>query len=295
ILVLGNAVLGVPYPRALGAFAGSYLLGALTLFALGLWLAAVAPNSRVVQGAGSAAMFPLLFFAGMWLPRRLMPEVLRRISDLTPTGALGQLFTDAFAGHPPEAFHLAVAAGWAVAAGLAAPRVFGCERRRACRDPGPGVRTPQESRTFATPVRDRKAAGRLTRSATIRTEQNRIFGPIFGEARCRRGCWSTRSMSPRIRRRSSTTSPHPRATWGCLPWWWPSGTSIAPTRTWSGIPRSSASPSARSATTTRSRSPCAPTGSPCTGRCAARAASGCATGSTCRLRTAGPGWRIGWS
>jgi len=124
ILVLGNAVLGVPYPRALGAFAGSYLLGALTLFALGLWLAAVAPNSRVVQGAGSAAMFPLLFFAGMWLPRRLMPEVLRRISDLTPTGALGQLFTDAFAGHPPEAFHLAVAAGWAVAAGLAAARMF---------------------------------------------------------------------------------------------------------------------------------------------------------------------------
>ncbi|MEV4454234.1 ABC transporter permease [Microbispora sp. NPDC004025] len=123
-LAVGHLVLGVPLPKAPVAFAMVFVLGSVAMLALGLLLAAVAPNSRVVQGAGAALMFPLLFLAGMWLPRALMPEVLRRISDFTPTGAFGQGLVDALGGHAPQPLHLAVLAGWALAAGLAAARLF---------------------------------------------------------------------------------------------------------------------------------------------------------------------------
>ncbi|XVQ85805.1 ABC transporter permease [Microbispora siamensis] len=123
-LVLGHLVLGVPFPGSPWAFAAVFVLGSLTMLAIGLLLAAVAPNARVVQGVGSALMFPLLFLAGMWLPRPLMPEILRRISDFTPTGAFGQGLMDSLGGHVPQPLHLAVMAGWALAAGLAAARLF---------------------------------------------------------------------------------------------------------------------------------------------------------------------------
>ncbi|MEU6409678.1 ABC transporter permease [Microbispora sp. NPDC046933] len=123
-LVLGHLILGVPLPGSPWAFAAVFVLGTLTMLAIGLLLAAVAPNARVVQGAGSALMFPLLFLAGMWLPRPAMPELLGRISDFTPTGAFGQGLMDTLGGHVPQPLHLAVLAGWALAAGLAAARLF---------------------------------------------------------------------------------------------------------------------------------------------------------------------------
>ncbi|MBP2704630.1 ABC transporter permease [Microbispora sp. RL4-1S] len=123
-LGLGHLVLGVPAPGAPVAFAAVFALGCLALFALGLVLAAVAPGSRAAQGLGAAVVFPLLFLGGVWLPRALMPEVLRRISDFTPTGAFGQGLIDGLGGHPPRPLHLAVLAGWALAAAIAANRLF---------------------------------------------------------------------------------------------------------------------------------------------------------------------------
>ncbi|MEV0971535.1 ABC transporter permease [Microtetraspora glauca] len=123
-LSLGHIVLGVPIPRQLAAFAGVFLLGSVAMFAVGLCLAAVSPNSRVVQGAGAAVMFPLLFLGGMWLPRELMPSALRVVSDITPTGAFGQALRDTMAGHAPALSHLAILLGWTLVAGFAATRMF---------------------------------------------------------------------------------------------------------------------------------------------------------------------------
>ncbi|GII52247.1 transport permease protein [Planotetraspora thailandica] len=123
-LALGHLVLDVPFPRAFLWFTVVVVLGAVAMFAIGLLLAAVSPNSRVVQGVGAAALFPLLFFAGMWLPRELMPDPLRRFSDFTPTGAFGQGLVDTLGGHAPSALHLGVMAGWALVAAAFAVRSF---------------------------------------------------------------------------------------------------------------------------------------------------------------------------
>ena len=67
-----------------------------------------------------AIYFPMLFFAGLWIPRSVMPDGLRTLSDLTPMGAAVQALEDAWFGSIPSVANLAVMAAWAVAIGAIA-------------------------------------------------------------------------------------------------------------------------------------------------------------------------------
>ncbi|GAA3788991.1 ABC transporter permease [Sphaerisporangium flaviroseum] len=123
-IFFGHLVLGTRVPAHLPWFLLSFVLGVCAMFAIGLALAAVVPNSRAASGVGAIVMFPLLFLGGMWIAREMMPELLRRLSDFTPTGAFGQAMRDAWSGTAPQALHLIVLAVWAVVAGLFAARLF---------------------------------------------------------------------------------------------------------------------------------------------------------------------------
>src|SRR5690606_1331073 len=74
VIVAGWLVLGSRLPEQLLGFLLVFLLGAAAMLALGLVIAAVAPNSKAAPGIGSVTMFPLLFVAGMWIPREIMPD-----------------------------------------------------------------------------------------------------------------------------------------------------------------------------------------------------------------------------
>lgn len=124
ILAIGRLAFDVGLPRQPLAYLISYLLLALALFAIGLLVAALAPSSKSASAIGSLVFFPLAFFAGLWLPRANMNDVLRTISDLTPLGAGVQALQDASAGHWPQLVHLAVMLGWAILAGGLAARYF---------------------------------------------------------------------------------------------------------------------------------------------------------------------------
>ena len=50
-------------------------------------IASLFRNAKVAAGFGSALFFVLLFFAGLWIQRPLMPDWMRHISDFTPSGA----------------------------------------------------------------------------------------------------------------------------------------------------------------------------------------------------------------
>ena len=67
---------------------------------------------------------PMLFFAGVWIPRSIMSDTLLTISDLTPVGSAVQALEDAWYGTTPNALNLLVMAGWAVVVGLLAIRMF---------------------------------------------------------------------------------------------------------------------------------------------------------------------------
>ena len=81
----------------------------------------------MAAGFGSVLFFVLVFFAGLWLQRPLMPTWLRHISDFTPSGAGAQALTDSAVGHWPELLHLGVLAAWGVVMSIVAIRRFSWE------------------------------------------------------------------------------------------------------------------------------------------------------------------------
>ncbi|MDX6395591.1 MAG: type transport system permease protein [Streptosporangiaceae bacterium] len=126
ILILGVAWLafGVRLPRQPGGFAIAAVFTLAALLALGLFVAAVAPSGRGANAIGALLFFPMMFFAGLWLPRAAMPPALRDISDFTPLGAAVQALQDSAQGHWPHPLDLAVMACYALVFGVAAARLF---------------------------------------------------------------------------------------------------------------------------------------------------------------------------
>jgi ABC-2 type transport system permease protein len=124
VLVIGKLAFDVSLPRQLPAYLVGYVLAALSMFALGLLVASLAPSGKAAGAIGSLLFFPIVFFAGLWAPRDTMNSVLRTISDFTPLGAGVQSLQDATAGQWPQLLHLAVMLGWTIVAGGLAARYF---------------------------------------------------------------------------------------------------------------------------------------------------------------------------
>ena len=61
---------------------------------LGLLVASVARSANSASIIGRAVFFPLIFLAGLWWPRELMPAGLRVLSDASPLGAAVQALQD---------------------------------------------------------------------------------------------------------------------------------------------------------------------------------------------------------
>ncbi|MEU4829996.1 ABC transporter permease [Streptosporangium sp. NPDC023615] len=124
LVVLGYLVLGTAMPKSPLTFAGVFVLGTASLFGMGLLIAAVAPTSKAAPAIGSLLMFPLLFMAGMWVPRELMPDLLRRIGDFLPVAPFADTLRATWAGQPPQPLHLAMMALTVLVTGALATRFF---------------------------------------------------------------------------------------------------------------------------------------------------------------------------
>jgi len=94
------------------------------LFAIGLVVAAVARSANGASVIGRLTFFPLMFFAGLWLPRQIMPSVLLDISNYTPLGAAVQAIQDSMLQGFPPAAPLLVLMGYAATFGFLAKRFF---------------------------------------------------------------------------------------------------------------------------------------------------------------------------
>jgi ABC-2 type transport system permease protein len=122
VLGLGNAVYDVPLPKHPVAFLLTLLLGVVSMFALGLIAAAVARTSKAASGIAMIAFLPAMFFGGVYLPRPLLPEVLRRIGDYVPPGS--QPLQDAWVGAGVQPLQLVVLAAFAVLGTALAAKLF---------------------------------------------------------------------------------------------------------------------------------------------------------------------------
>jgi ABC-2 type transport system permease protein len=124
VLTIARVAFDVALPGNALAFVLAYPLTAAALFAVGLVIASVAPTARTANVIGTLAFFPLMFFAGLWVPREAMGETLRSLSDITPLGAGVGALQDAMAGTFPDAGHLLVLAGYTAVAVVLATRLF---------------------------------------------------------------------------------------------------------------------------------------------------------------------------
>lgn len=124
VLVASVTVFGAPDPRSPAGLTLACLLAVAGLFALGLLIAALARTASSVSVIGRLTLIPLMFFAGLWLPRALMPAVLQDVSNYTPLGAAVEAIQDSMQTGFPPAAPLLVLAGYAVVFGLLARRLF---------------------------------------------------------------------------------------------------------------------------------------------------------------------------
>ncbi len=124
VIVISVSAFGVPAPKSPGGLAVSFLLAVAGLFAIGLVIAALARTATAVNVIGRVIFFPLLFLAGLWLPRDLMPGVLLDISNYSPLGATVQAIQDSMQTGFPPAAPLLVLAAYAAVFGFLARRFF---------------------------------------------------------------------------------------------------------------------------------------------------------------------------
>lgn len=124
ILLIVGVCFGARVHGQLGGLAVSLLLVAVATLGIGLLVAALARGERMANAVSVVVFFPLLFFAGMWLPRAKMNTVLRTISDYSPLGAGVRAVQDSIGGHWPATAALLVLVGYALVCGAAAARLF---------------------------------------------------------------------------------------------------------------------------------------------------------------------------
>jgi ABC-2 type transport system permease protein len=124
VLAVGRIAFGVALPDQIVSFVIAFLLSGAAVFAIGLFIAAVAPSGKAANSIGTLLFFPSMFFAGLWTPREVMPGIIQRIGDFTPLGAGERALHDAVAGHWTNPLSLTVLVAYVVVFAVAASKMF---------------------------------------------------------------------------------------------------------------------------------------------------------------------------
>lgn len=123
-LVVAFVLVGAPAPTQPLIVAAAFLLAVVQMLAVGGLIAAVAATAGAATVASMSLYFPMLFFAGVWLPAPLMPDVLVTISSYVPLGAASQALTEGWFGDGTPLLQLVVMAGWTAVLVPVSARVF---------------------------------------------------------------------------------------------------------------------------------------------------------------------------
>ncbi|MBO3083130.1 ABC transporter permease [Cellulomonas fengjieae] len=122
--VLGTTVVDVAAPADPLVLLLAFVLAVLSAFAVGSVIAALAPTAAAATAWGMALYFTSLFFAGVWLPLPLMPDVVQTIAGYTPLGAGSEALAAAWYGQPFPTSALLVMVAWTAVGVPVAARFF---------------------------------------------------------------------------------------------------------------------------------------------------------------------------
>lgn len=123
LLAVAMAGFGVAAPKSAGGLVLALSLSIAGVFAIGLWVSAIA-RPRTAGMLAAVCFFPLMFFAGLFFPRAEMPRALLDVSNLTPLGAAVQAIQSALLNGFPPVSPLLVLPAYAVIFSALAVRFF---------------------------------------------------------------------------------------------------------------------------------------------------------------------------
>lgn len=121
---IGFAAFDLSAPANVAAVLLAWLLGALSLGAIGLLIGALVPTARAATVIGLSVFFPMVFVSGAMIPREITSESMRAVGDLTPMAPVVETIRDAWAGNALSPLTLSIMAAIALVAGGAAVRAF---------------------------------------------------------------------------------------------------------------------------------------------------------------------------
>jgi ABC-2 type transport system permease protein len=108
LVAVGALAYGAALPTSAGGTIAAFVLGALTLLALGFVIAEVAPTARSAQAAGLVVLIPMWLLSGTGPPRGAMPPGMRTISSLLPLTHVVKALQHAWLGYGSSAHELAI-------------------------------------------------------------------------------------------------------------------------------------------------------------------------------------------
>lgn len=124
MLVVATVTFDDGFPGSPLGWIVTFLLASGAMLGLAALVAALAPSSKIASAITTILFFPLMFFAGLWIPLQTMPGWLRTISEFTPLGAASQALADSIDGHFPATKSLLVLLAYTVTLSGLAIRTF---------------------------------------------------------------------------------------------------------------------------------------------------------------------------
>ncbi|MFC4533829.1 ABC transporter permease [Sphaerisporangium dianthi] len=124
LIAIGLAAYGLTAPGDPGGVLLAWMLGALSLGAVGLLVGALVPSGRAATVVGLGLFFPMAFLSGAVIPRETLSGSMLAIGDLTPMAPVVQAIRDGWSGAGMSPLTLGVMVAICIIAGGAAVRVL---------------------------------------------------------------------------------------------------------------------------------------------------------------------------
>jgi len=100
VVLLGWLIYRVRFEGQVVPLILGVIYSALAMFSLGYLIASLAPNARVANIIGMLLLYPMLFLSGAGFPLELLPDSLKRVSNLLPLTYVVKLLRGLWFGKP---------------------------------------------------------------------------------------------------------------------------------------------------------------------------------------------------
>jgi ABC-2 type transport system permease protein len=100
LIVAAKLVFGLQFRGNLASVAGGFVLGSLSIFAIGFLLAGIAPTARAAQAMGMVLFYPMIFLSGATIPLEAIRGSIRTVARALPLTHVVTLLRGLWLGDP---------------------------------------------------------------------------------------------------------------------------------------------------------------------------------------------------